>query len=74
MERRGNFSHPLKLRNLIEDMPGGLQSAAENPGKGFDLTGALGQLSRRDFCLRSMRSQNVQASDKSVKLPLTGTA
>ncbi len=31
--RRGNFTHPVKLLNLIEDMSGGLQSAGEKPGK-----------------------------------------
>ncbi|MGI3213195.1 hypothetical protein ACROSR_19090 [Roseovarius tibetensis] len=33
MARRGNFSHPVKLRNIVEDMSSDLQSAAEKPGK-----------------------------------------
>jgi hypothetical protein len=57
MARRGNFSHPVKLLNLVEDMSSGLQPSAEKPRRAFDLNGALGQLSRRDFCSRSMRSQ-----------------
>ncbi len=29
--RRGNFIHPVKLQNIVEDMSGGLPSAAEQP-------------------------------------------
>jgi hypothetical protein len=29
--RRGNFGHPVKLLNLVEDMSGGFQSVAEKP-------------------------------------------